>query len=192
MKLPQMNFFSKNNFSKNFQVPIGPFHSAKFLQKFLWPIQSYEDVPFSDPKWSTCDEQNFFGTNRYYYFHLPIGPFNCAKFKNILTEDPELRGCAICGPKMVHLPQAKTFFGKLLKSLSSTYQPLSLCKILKKFFLRMQTDFWDQILPVDERMRDFWAQNGPSSQMRIFFRKPVHDPCFFHSCLFKSKIKVRY
>ena len=50
------------------------------------------------------------------------------------------------------------FFGKLLISLSSTYQPLSLCKILKKFF--------QQIL--SQRMRKFWAQNGPFSQMRIF------------------------
>ena len=49
-------------------------------------------------------------TNHYYYFHLPIGPFHCAKFKKILTVDPELEGCAIFGPKMVHLPQTKLFF----------------------------------------------------------------------------------
>ena len=35
-------------------------------------------------------EQIFFGTNHYYYFHLPTGPFHCAKFKKILTTDPEL------------------------------------------------------------------------------------------------------
>ena len=33
------------------------------------------------------------------------------------------------------------------------------------------------------RMRNFWAQNGPFPQMRIFFKKPVNEPCFFHSCL---------
>ena len=38
------------------------------------------------------------------------------------------------------------------------------------------------------RMRNFWAQNGPFPQMRIFFfffflRKPVNEPCFFYSCL---------
>ena len=33
------------------------------------------------------------------------------------------------------------------------------------------------------RMHNFWAQNGPFPQMRIFFRKPVNEPCFFHSCL---------
>ena len=29
-------------------------------------------------------------------------------------------------------------------------------------------------------MRNFWAQNGPYEN---FFRKPVNEPCFFHSCL---------
>ena len=33
------------------------------------------------------------------------------------------------------------------------------------------------------RMRNFWAQNSPFPQMRIFFRKHVNEPCFFHSCL---------
>ena len=51
------------------------------LEKFLELIQSYEDVPFSGPKWLICPEQIFFGTNHYYYFHLPIGLFHCAKFK---------------------------------------------------------------------------------------------------------------
>ena len=32
-------------------------------------------------------------------------------------------------------------------------------------------------------MRKFWAQSGPFPQMGIFFRKPVCEPCFFHSCL---------
>ena len=32
-------------------------------------------------------------------------------------------------------------------------------------------------------MRNFWAQNGPLLQIRIFSRKPVNEPCFFHSCI---------
>ena len=31
------------------------------LKIFLAMIQSYEDVPFSSPKWPICPEQNFFG-----------------------------------------------------------------------------------------------------------------------------------
>ena len=33
------------------------------------------------------------------------------------------------------------------------------------------------------RLCNFWAQNGPFPQMRIYFRQPVNEPCFFHSCL---------
>ena len=29
------------------------------LKKFFRAIQSYEDVPFSGPKWLICPEQNF-------------------------------------------------------------------------------------------------------------------------------------
>ena len=50
------------------------------LRKFLKPIQSYKDVPFSVPKWPICPEQHFFGTDHFFYFHLPIGPFHWAKF----------------------------------------------------------------------------------------------------------------
>ena len=67
----------------------------------------------------------------------------------------------------------KFFFGKLLISFSSTYQPLSLCKILK------HSSSGSRVM----RIRSLWAQNGPFPQIRIFFRKPVNEPCFFHSCL---------
>ena len=33
------------------------------------------------------------------------------------------------------------------------------------------------------RIHNFWVQNGPFPQMRIFFRKPANEPCFFHSCI---------
>ena len=102
-------------------------------KKFLEPIQSYEDVPSSGPKWPICPEQNLLSRNHYYYFDVPTGPFQCAKFKTILPADPELWGSAIFGPKLVHLPPKKNFLGKLLIPFSSTYKPVSLRKILKKF-----------------------------------------------------------
>ena len=129
-------------------------------------------MPFSGPKWPICHEQNFFGTNHYYYFHLPIGPFHCAKFKKILTADPELWGCTIFGPKMVHLPQI--FFWKIIN--------IILIYLLAPFIvqnLKKNSSSGSRVM----RMRNFWAQNGPFPQMRIFFRKPVNEPCFFHSCL---------
>ena len=108
--------FSQSSFVYNpllhtwkFSCTYLPLSFCKNLKKFLEPIQIYEDVPFSGPKWHTCPEQFFFGTNHYYLFHLPIGLFYCAKFLKILTADQELWGCAIFGPKMVHLPQTKIF-----------------------------------------------------------------------------------
>ena len=70
-------------------------------------------MPFSGPKWPICPEQNFFGTNHYYYFHLPIGPFHCAKFKKILTADPEF-DVPFLGPKSSICPE-QIFFWKIIK-----------------------------------------------------------------------------
>ena len=110
IKLPQMIFFLKKQLIK-FSCTYWLLSFCKILKKFLGPIQSYEDVPFSGPKWPICHEQSFFGTNHYYYFHLTIGPFHCAKLKKILTADTQLWGCAIFGSQMVHLPRTKSFFG---------------------------------------------------------------------------------
>ena len=111
IKLPQMIFFLKKQLIK-FSCTFWPLSFCKILKKFFGPILSYEDVPFSGPKWSICHEQFFFGTNHYHYFHLPIGPFHCATFKKILMLDPEFWGCTIFGPKMVHLPH---FFWTIIK-----------------------------------------------------------------------------
>ena len=73
------------------------------------PIQSYDDVSFSGPKYPIYPRQSFFGTSHYYYFHLSIGPFHCAKFKKILTADPELWGCATFGLKNpIYMPKIKS------------------------------------------------------------------------------------
>ena len=76
------------------------------------------------------------------------------------------------GPKWSICPK-QIFFGKLLILFSSTYQPLSLCKILKKFFQRIQS--YEDV--------QFLGPKWPISPNENFFRKPVNEPCFFHSCL---------
>ena len=88
------------------------------LKKFLQRIQSYEDAPFLDPKWSICAKHFFF------HSYLPISPFHWGKFKK------------------------KSSSGSRVS-----------------------------------RMHNVWAQNGPFSQMTIFFRKPANELCFFQSCL---------
>ena len=54
---------------------------VRYSKKFLQRIQSYDDAPFLDPKWSICPPNNFFFENYYYHSHLPISPFHWAKFK---------------------------------------------------------------------------------------------------------------
>ena len=44
---------------------------------------------------------------------LTVGPFHRVKFKKLFKTDPELWGCIIFGPKMVHLPQT-IFFAKII------------------------------------------------------------------------------
>ena len=60
IKLPQMIFFSRKTTDKIFMYLLAPF-ILQNLKKFLEPIQSYEDMPFSGLKWPICSEQNFFG-----------------------------------------------------------------------------------------------------------------------------------
>ena len=61
-----------------------------------------------------------------------------------------------------------------------------LWKVIKIILIYLLAPFIGQnfkkTLPV-MRMRNFWAQNDPFPHMRIFFRKPVNMPRFFHSCL---------
>ena len=58
-----------------------PLSLCKILKKFLEPIQSYEDVLFSKPKWPISPEHFCFGTIYYYYFNLPISSFQCRILK---------------------------------------------------------------------------------------------------------------
>ena len=88
IKLPQMNIFLEKLIK--FSCTYWPLSLCKIFKKSLEPVQSYEDVPFSDPKWSICPEQIFFGTNHYYCLHLSISPFHCAKFLKKFTADPQL------------------------------------------------------------------------------------------------------
>ena len=111
---------------------------------------------FSGPKWSIYPKKIFFGTNHCYFFHLPIGPFHCAKLKKNLTADLVLWRCAIFGSKMVHLPH---FF-------LENYYYHSLLPISPFHWAKFKKDSSSRSRVM--KMCNFWAQNGPFPQMRIF------------------------
>ena len=136
MKLPQMKFFLEKQL-KDFHVPINPFHSAKFLKKFLEPIQSYEDVPFLGPKWYICPEQFFFLVQNIITFIYLLALFIVRILKKNLTADLELWGCTIFGPKMVHLPHI--FLEKNTYHFHLPIGPFHCAKFKKKFLQRIQS-----------------------------------------------------
>ena len=137
------------------------------LARFI--LQSFRKILRADPDLWGC-EQNFFGANHYYYFRLPIGHFYSAKFKKILIADPELWGCAIFGPKMVHFPQTKNFFLKIIN--------ISLIYLLAPFIVQNYKKNSSRRSRVT-RMCNFWTQNGPFSQMRIFSENLLMSLVFF-------------
>ena len=183
IKLPQMNLFLAKQLIK-FSWTYWPLSFCKFLKKFLGRIQSYEDVPFLGPKWPICPEQNFFGTNHYYYFHLPIGPFHCAKFEKNLTVDPDLWRCAIFGPKMVHLPQFIYLF-IFLKIINITLIFLLASFIMQNFKKFFQ---WIQLWGCT-----FFGPKMTHFPKWYFFQKTCWQALFLSFMpIYMWKIKVRY
>ena len=99
-----------------------------------------------------------------------LAPFILQNFLKNLMANPELWGCAVFGTKMAHLSWTIFF---LLKTIIITFIYLLAffnVQNLKKFFQQIQSYEDAQFL-------------GPFPQMRIFFKKPVNEPCFFYPCL---------
>ena len=119
-------------------------------------------MPFSEPKWPICHD-----------FDLSIGPFHCAKLKKkSYSESRVLRMPHFWAQNGSFAPN--NFFKKIIKIILICLLAPFIAQNLKK---NSSSRSWVV------RMRNFWAQNGLFPQMRIFFRKPVNEPCFFHSCL---------
>ena len=97
------------------------FSLHKIKKKFLQWIQSYVDAPFLGPKWSICHKQIFFWKKiiNILFIYQQV-PFIKQNFQKSFAVDPELWGCTIFGPKMVHFPKWEFFFSEnLLMSLVS-------------------------------------------------------------------------
>ena len=125
-----------------------PFILQNF-KKFLERFQSYEDVPFSSPKWSICPEQILFGRNHYH----------CAKFKKNSYCRPRVMRMHHFGAQNGPFAPNKFFF---LTIINIILIYLSAPFIEKNFFLNSSNR--SRVM----RMHNFWIQNGPFPQMRIF------------------------
>ena len=100
--------------------------------------------------------------------------FIVQNFKKILTANRVMTMRHFWAKNGSFAPKKSFFWKKLLISFSSTYWPLSLCKILKKFLQQIQSY---EYVP-------FLSPKWPIYPNEVFFhRKPVNKPCSFHSCL---------
>ena len=72
-------------------------------------------TPFLRPKWSIWPKQIFGGEIITIFFIYLLVPFIRQNLKKkILPADPDLRGCAILGPKMAYFPKWKCYSENLL------------------------------------------------------------------------------
>ena len=136
---------------------LGSFHSAKFKKKILEQIQSYEDVPFSAQNAPFVLNKTFLVQHIITFIYL-FALFTVQNFRKFLQRIQSYEYARFLGPKQSICPN---FFGKLLIPFSSTYQPLSLCKILKKFFQRIQS--YEDV--------QFLGPKWPISRNQNFFQK---------------------
>ena len=98
--------------------------------------------------------------------------FIVQNLKKILTVDPDLWGRIIFGTKMVHLPP-NFFFWKIIDIILIYLLASFILQNLKKI-LQSDPELWECAI-FGPKIAHFpkWE----------FFRKPVNEPCFFHSCL---------
>ena len=100
-------------------------------------------------------------------------PFLLRKiFKKILKADPELWGCAIFGPKMIHLPRTKFFLEKNYIFFIYLLAPF-VVQNFKKIFTADPELCRCTILGSKMDHLPKWE----------FFRKPANKPYSFQSCL---------
>ena len=104
IKLPQMNFFLKKQLIK-FSCTYWPLSFCKILKKFFLPIQGYEDVPFSGPKWPNYHEQ-FFLVKPLLLLPSTYWPFSlCKNFKKFSQQIQSYEDAPFLSPKWSICPQ---------------------------------------------------------------------------------------
>ena len=110
------------------------------------------------PKWSIFPDQKLFGTNHCYYFHLPMGPFHCANLKKFLQRIQNYDDATFLDPKLSICSKRFFFFENYYYYSHLPISPFR-CAKFKKNSSNGSTVM---------RMFNFWVQNCPFPQMRIF------------------------
>ena len=119
IKLPHMNFFLEKQLIK-FSYTWYTFSFCKIFKKFLGLIQSYEDVPFSGPKWPICHEQFFLVQTIIITFICLLALVIMQNLKKFLQQIKSYENASFWAQNDAFAP-SKHFFGKLFLLLSSNY-----------------------------------------------------------------------
>ena len=114
---PERNSFATNH-CYYFDLPIGPFHCAKFKNILTAEAELWRYAIFG-PKMVHLRQKKFFWKIIIIILIYLLAPFILQNLKKIAPADPELWECAVFGPKMVHFPKWEFFSENLLMSLVS-------------------------------------------------------------------------
>ena len=163
-------FFSKSN--KIFMYLLVPFILQNFKRIFCAHPELSGCVIFSD-KIVHLSWTNLFWFKPLLLLSSTCWSFlSCKIYKIFLWLIQNWEDAPFFGPKWSICPQT-IFFGKLLYHFHLTISSFHWTKFQKN----PSSGSW-----VTNKC-NFWAYNNPFAQMRFFFRKPVNEPSFFHSCL---------
>ena len=144
-QIPPNQFFCRcrkttNEISMNLLVP---FILQNFLKNLRADSELWGCAPCSEPKWSICPEQKFFGANQCYFFFIYILALfivqNLKKFLQWIQNYDD-------APFLGHLPQ--TIF------------------ILENYYYRSHVPI--SLFSCAKFKKKFWAKNGSFPQNRIF------------------------
>ena len=97
-------FFSWKTTNKTFMYLLAPFTLQTF-KRFLEPIQGYEDVPFSGPKWPICPEQNFLVQTIIITFIYLLALFIVQNLKKFLQQIQSYEDAPFLGPNWSICPK---------------------------------------------------------------------------------------
>ena len=92
-----MILFCCKTTNKTFMYLLAPFILQNF-KKFLGPIQSYEDVLFSGPKWPICPEQIILVQTIITFIYL-LALFIVQNLKKFLQQIQSYENAPFLGPK---------------------------------------------------------------------------------------------
>ena len=105
---PEQLFFCTNHCSY-FHLPIVPFHCGKFKKNSYSGSRVMTMRHFLGQNGPLAPNKLFCWKIIIIFLIYLLATFIVQNLKKILPADPELRGCAIFGPKMSHFPKWKFF-----------------------------------------------------------------------------------